>query len=112
MESGNFFQTVYDIVRTIPSGKVMTYGQIAALAGKPRAARLVGQAMGRAPSDQRLPCHRVVNQRGSLAPKDIFGGAEIQRLILASEGITFLAGGQIDLKKHLWKNGGQSEETN
>lgn len=98
----NFFQKVYDIVSRIPEGRVATYGQIAFLAGSPYASRVVGYAMSRARPEQNLPCHRVVNRQGSMAPGDAFGGQEVQRAMLEKEGITFLENGCIDMKKHLW----------
>ena len=56
-----FFNDVYEITRQIPRGKVLTYGRIAALAGRPQHARWVGRAMAQSPDDKTLPCHRVVN---------------------------------------------------
>ena len=76
MEEG-FLRRVYDITARIPRGKVSTYGQIAFLAGSPRAARIVGAAMYRAPAG--LPCHRVLYRDGSLCPGEIFGGPGRQR---------------------------------
>ncbi|MGF7143177.1 methylated-DNA-protein-cysteine methyltransferase-like protein [Anaerotaenia torta] len=95
-----FFEEVYQIVSKIPEGSVMTYGMIAAILGRPRAARIVGYAMHDAPSDRMLPCHRVVNKEGRLSPDDIFGEG-VQRKLLEQEGITFLDNGCIDMKKHL-----------
>lgn len=99
----SFFERVYDIVSEIPMGKVASYGQIGTMLGSPRGARTVGWAMQAAPSGRKLPCHRVVNRTGTLAPGDIFGGYEVQRSMLESEGVTFLGDGRIDMKKHLWK---------
>jgi len=98
----DFFQHVYELVAKIPEGKVATYGQIAALLGKPRSSKIVGWALHSTPSKLKLPCHRVVNRFGTLAPDSIFGGIEIQRSILESEGITFNSDGRVNLKKHLW----------
>lgn len=98
----DFFDSVYAIVAQIPPGCVLTYGQIAAMAGNPRAARIVGYAMNSAPNDRGLPCHRVVNRSGAMAPGLIFGGADRQRSQLESEGVTFKTDGCIDLDKHLW----------
>ena len=75
-----FFRTVYRLVRRVPPGRVVTYGQVAVLAGHPRAARAVGQALralgtGRA---RTVPWHRVVNGSGRISERDLFG-AEIQR---------------------------------
>lgn len=102
MNETPFFIKVYDIVSKIPKGKVATYGQIALLAGSPYASRMVGYAMSRAP--EHLPCHRVVNREGRLAPGHVFGGQDLQRSMLEQEGITFLPNGCIDIKKHLWRH--------
>ena len=69
-----FPEAVYQIVRQIPKGKVATYGQIAMLAGSPRASRIVGAAMFRAPAG--LPCHRVLYRDGTLCCDQAFGGKE------------------------------------
>jgi len=58
--------------------------------------------MRAAPRYLQLPCHRVVNKSGSLAPDYAFGSKDVQRELLKSEGITFLEDGRIDMKKHLW----------
>ena len=97
-----FFQRVYEIVFQIPEGKIATYGQIAQLLGQPRSARIVGWAMRQAPGNLNLPCHRVVNRFGEMAPEYAFGSQDVQRALLACEGITFMENGCIDIKKHLW----------
>ena len=97
-----FAQQVYDLVAEIPFGKVATYGQIAEKLGDPTAAREVGTIMSRAPGERNLPCHRVVNRTGTLAPEYAFGGQERQRALLEAEGITFLSDGRIDMVRHLW----------
>ena len=79
IEGQSFFARVYDAVKRIPKGKVATYGQIALLAGSPRAARVVGWALHNNPEPGVIPCHRVVNRHGRLAPAFAFGGAEIQQ---------------------------------
>jgi methylated-DNA-protein-cysteine methyltransferase related protein len=99
----DFFYKVYNIVVLIPPGKIATYGQIAAMLGNPRGARTVGWAMQSAPANMKLPCHRVVNRLGAMAPGSIFGGEEIQRVMLESEGVSFLEDGKIDMKKSIWK---------
>jgi methylated-DNA-protein-cysteine methyltransferase-like protein len=103
MDEKGFFRQVYDIVATIPPGSVMTYGTIAKILGRPRAARLVGYAMNSVPIDLNLPCHRVVNKNGSMAPGNIFGGEERQRQMLKEEGVTFLENGCIEMEKHAIK---------
>jgi len=96
----SFFAQVYEVVGKIPSGSVTTYGLIAAMIGRPQAARHVGFAMNSAPEG--LPCHRVVNRLGTLAPQDVFGSEDFQRHLLALEGVTFLENGRIDMKRHCW----------
>lgn len=76
-----FFETVYAVVRTIPAGRVMSYGQIAALAGNRRMARQVGWAMRACPPD--VPWHRVVRKDGSIAT----GDGKWQRALLEDEGV-------------------------
>lgn len=97
-----FYEKVYDIVAQIPEGYVMTYGQIAEIVGSPRAARVVGSAMHNAPAERCLPCHRVVNRFGTMAPNYVFGGPGYQKMLLESEGIEFLADGSIDLYNFIY----------
>jgi len=101
--AGRFYAQVYEIVGRIPPGSVATYGQVALLAGSPRAARQVGYALRAVPPERALPCHRVVNRRGELAPEHVFGDRRYQRALLESEGITFLPDGRIELSRHLWR---------
>ena len=100
-EAESFYQRVYALVRQIPEGKVATYGQLALLAGAPRAARVVGYALSVC-RDPGVPCHRVV---------DRFGGTKIvfdllapgfQRTLLETEGIAFLPNGNVDLSRFRW----------
>ena len=100
MVTNEFRKRVYEITAQIPCGKVSCYGQIAFLAGHPRAARIVGALMHTAPSD--LPCHRVLYKDGSLCPGEVFGGPARQREMLEAEGIAFLADGRADMKRFLW----------
>lgn len=105
MQPVSFPQKIYRLVSRIPKGKVATYGQLAMLAGSPRASRIVGAAMYRAPAG--LPCHRVLYSDGRLCCDQAFGGKEIQRQILEGEGISFLPDGRVDLKQHLWNGESQ-----
>lgn len=100
MVTNEFRKRVYEITAQIPCGKVSCYGQIAFLAGHPRAARIVGALMHTAPAD--LPCHRVLYKDGSLCPGEVFGGPARQREMLEAEGIAFLADGRADMKRFLW----------
>lgn len=97
-----FSEKVYAIVREIPCGKAATYGQIAFLAGKPRAARLIGNVLHHNPYPGVVPCHRVVFRDGSLAEAFAFGGAGVQRALLESEGVPFLPDGRADLARCQW----------
>ena len=99
----NFFETVYNIVRQIPHGKVATYGQVARLAGNPRMSRQVGWALHSNPSQITIPCHRIVNRFGECSGSFAFGGADIQRELLESEGVSFTDDGKVDLAHHLHK---------
>ena len=79
------------------AGKVLTYGQIARLAGFSNYSRWVGKVLSHHPGTAALPCHRVVNSQGRTAPH--WPG---QKSLLAAEGITFQPNGRVDLKRHLW----------
>ena len=94
------FEKIYEVVKSIPKGRVMTYGQVATLAGNPRWARVVGYALHSNPNPKEIPCHRVVMRDGSVAPGFVFGGPDVQKQILISEGITFSSDGKVDMKKH------------
>ena len=96
----NTFEKIYEVVKNIPKGKVATYGQVAFLAGNPRWSRVVGYALHNNPEPFVIPCHRVVNREGRLAPAFAFGGAAVQRDLLESEGIVFEPDGSIDLEKY------------
>ena len=96
----NTFEKIYEVVKSIPKGKVSTYGQVALLAGNPRWARVVGYALHVNPYPGIIPCHRVVNREGKVAPGFAFGGKGVQRQLLESEGIVFEPDGRIDLEKY------------
>ena len=96
----SFYQAVYQVTAQIPAGRVATYGQIAFLAGRPRASRIVGGAMARAPEG--LPCHRVIYGDGRRSPPDVFGGPGIQRMLLEAESVPFLPDGRVDLSRCRW----------
>lgn len=96
------FEKIYQVVCRIPEGKVATYGQVAALAGNPRWARVVGYALHKNPAFGQIPCHRVVNREGRPAPGFAFGGPGVQRQMLENEGVSFLPDGHVDLKKYQW----------
>lgn len=101
----NFYDRVYKAVTEIPRGRVATYGMIAALAGSPRASRVVGTALHRNKYPKLIPCHRVVNKHGSLAEDFVFGGKEIQKQWLYEEGVEVSDDYIIDLEKYIWTLG-------
>lgn len=78
-----FTRRIYEVVRTIPAGRVMSYGRVAALAGNPRGV---------------IPCHRVVFRDGSVCTGYAFGGPEVQRRLLSEEGVSFLPDGRVDME--------------
>src|SRR3954452_6438447 len=97
-----FNNKVYEIVRSIPYGRVMTYGQIAALLGIPRAARAVGWALHAVPSQAKVPCQRVVNRNGGLAAGYGWGGQAAHKMDLLPEGVEIRDDFTVDLKKYQW----------
>lgn len=101
----NTFELIYDVVKRISRGKVMTYGQVAALAGNPHWARVVGYALHVNPEPGVIPCHRVVNRDGRVAPGFAFGGTDAQRMLLEGEGVVFLKNGLVDMEHYCVKSG-------
>ncbi len=91
---------VYDFLKTIPRGKVVTYGQIAEQLGNKGLCRVVGNILHRNPDPAQIPCHRVVNHRGEVSKAYAFGGADAQRKRLETEGIAFESDGRIDLERY------------
>jgi len=98
----DFASRVYKVVKEIPKGKVATYGQIAKLAGSPRAARAVGYLMKTNPNAPIVPCHRVVASDGKLTGYSGAGGIRQKREMLISEGV-FFKSEKADLQKSLWR---------
>jgi methylated-DNA-protein-cysteine methyltransferase-like protein len=94
-----FFEKVYEVVKSIPKGKVMTYGAVAAACGNPKMARQVGWALHANPSPGTIPCHRVVNKAGFPSEAFAFGGSQIQVELLVAEGVEFVDG-HVDMQKH------------
>jgi len=98
----SFTDTVYDVTAQIPKGNVATYGQIAKLAGKPKAARIVGSLMKINPFAPRVPCHRVVGFDGNLIGYSGKNGITGKRSMLIKEGVVF-KGNKVDLARSLWR---------
>ena len=100
----NFYTQVYKLVKKIPSGKVATYGQVAAILGKPRAARLIGWALSKCPEG--VPWQRVINREGMISIENMSAPKELQAKLLQKEGVKVEVRNNnwwIDLNKFLWK---------
>lgn len=95
----NTFEEIYKVVSKIPRGKVTTYGNVAVMLGV--SPRVVGYAMHANKSRENVPCHRVVFKDGSLTEGYAFGGKDIQKKLLETEGIKFV-GDKVDLKTSLF----------
>ena len=99
----SFADRVYDVVRSVPPGRVTSYGEVAALLGSPRAARGVGAALNALlPEDGDVPWWRVVNCQGALTIPSELGLRTLQRTLLESEDVAFLPSGRVDLDLHGW----------
>lgn len=100
----NYYQQIYAKVRTIPLGKIATYGDIARMVGLPRHARMVGNALHALPLDTDVPWQRVINAQGSISLGKLSAdGALHQRLLLEAEGVVFQANGKVNLKVYRWR---------
>lgn len=91
-----FTAEVVRILKEIPPGRVVTYGQVARLAGSPRAARQVVRILHTMSEKHQLPWHRVVNAKGEIAVPDD-ESRELQRMLLKGEDVEFLSDGRVDL---------------
>ena len=100
-EPRNFYEAVYRVVRKIPKGRVMTYGQIATILGTPRAARAVGYAMRACPDE--IPWQRVINAKGQISARSQVERPIIQKMLLESEGVHFDDSEVCDLKRLRWE---------
>lgn len=90
---------IYEAVKKIPKGHVATYGQIAEMAGEPKMARAVGNALHKNPDPKNIPCFRVVNSKGELSGAFAFGGENEQARRLIQDGVE-VVDGKVDLKKY------------
>ncbi|WP_444931981.1 MGMT family protein [Microbulbifer sp. SSSA002] len=100
MEKQNALERICQALAAIPEGRVVTYGDLAEMAGYPRAARLAGQTLRKLPKGTKLPWHRVINAQGRISLPE--PGASRQRERLESEGITLLKG-RVDMGRYRWK---------
>ncbi|MEK7070857.1 MAG: MGMT family protein [Patescibacteria group bacterium] len=97
MQNKSFYTKVYEVVSTIPRGKVATYKKVAYLAGSPRASRAVGTAMKNNPDMKRVPCHRVVGSDGTMRGYSAGDGIATKIVMLKREGVSF-KGNKVVLK--------------
>ena len=97
-----FYDHVYALVRRVPPGKVVTYGQVALELGVPAAARAVGYALHNLPGNSDVPWWRVVNASGGISLGSRGLAADIQRERLEQEGVRFSLEGRIRLREYRW----------
>jgi methylated-DNA-protein-cysteine methyltransferase-like protein len=95
-----YFELVYELVRTVPPGRVVTYGQVARALGMARGARAVGYALSALGDPEGVPWWRVVNARGGISPRGLGHAAIIQREMLDAEGVEFRLDGTLDLVRY------------
>ena len=98
----SFYDVVWEIVRAVPPGTVVTYGQVALIAGSPAAARATGYALSNLPSDTDVPWWRVINASGGISLRGRGSNADLQRALLAREGVVFDEHDRVDLKRYRW----------
>ena len=97
----HFYRAVWALVRRVPAGRVVTYGQVATWLGSPRAARAVGYAMFNV-QDESVPWQRVINAKGEISVGGHLHRPELQRRLLEAEGVAFDAAGRVDLSRFGW----------
>ncbi len=102
MAQSDFFENVYEVVKLIPSGRVTSYGAIAAYLGSKRGARMVGWAMNNAHGLPDVPAHRVVNRNGVLTGKNFFGGGNVMQDLLEAEGLNIKDDQVVAFQKYFW----------
>jgi methylated-DNA-protein-cysteine methyltransferase-like protein len=102
MDADETRDLIYSIIASIPRGRVASYGQVAAMAGLPRHARLVGRALRETPATNDLPWHRVVNHAGAISRRNAPGDERDQRTLLEAEGVRF-RGDRVVMRQYLWE---------
>ena len=98
----NSYEVIYSIVKSIPQGRVCTYGIIAQLVGEKFSARVVGYALKNVRPEDQIPAHRVVNRNGLLTGRIHFDPPEKMESLLNDEGIKVLDNKVVDFKTVLW----------
>ena len=104
--AANFYEQVYAVVRRIPPGKVTSYGRVAQMLGRPRAARAVGYALSALkdvePSQRDVPWQRVINSQGRVSIRNLRHAMAEQQALLEAEGVEFDARGYVDWRRFGW----------
>lgn len=96
-------EAIYQCLQQVPAGKVVTYGELAKLAGLGSAARFAGTTLKKLPKDTTLPWHRVINAQGKISFPENHPGFSLQKQRLLDEGVAFTKNGKINLSVYLWK---------
>ncbi|MCL4803535.1 MAG: methylated-DNA--[protein]-cysteine S-methyltransferase [Anaerolineae bacterium] len=103
----DFYRQVYAVVRRIPRGRVTSYGRVAAMLGRPNAARAVGYALSalgnKRDTSPPIPWQRVINHAGRISTPDMDGGASLQAQLLRAEGVVVSDDLRVDLRVYLWE---------
>jgi len=103
MKQSDFFQSVYEVTKKIPFGRVTTYGAIARYLGTARSSRTVGWALNASHhSSEFIPAHRVVNRKGMLSGKHHFGTSTAMEQLLENEGVTVVNNQVVHFEKLFW----------
>jgi len=101
MSGKTYTQRVVDVIKSVPRGKVATYGRLAAMAGNPRGARQVVRVLASLSAKEGLPWHRVINAKGTISLSG--AGFDEQKALLEAEGVAVDGEGRVDLKKYEWR---------
>ena len=104
-DSKGLYGRIYDVVRSVPAGRVASYGQIAAIVGR-CTPRSVGYAMASIPTGSDVPWHRIINGKGEISFPAGSEGREVQRALLEAEGVVFDERGRVDLRTFGWTGPG------
>ncbi len=97
-----FTEQAITIIKSVPFGKVLTYGKVAALAGNPKAARQIAWLLSSSTKKYNLPWHRIINAKGKIVMSDS-GKLSEQKVLLENEGVEFINNDTIDLEKYIWE---------
>jgi methylated-DNA-protein-cysteine methyltransferase-like protein len=108
LEEKPLYERIYGIVNLIPRGRVATYGQIAAMAGR-CTPRMAGYVMAALPAERDIPWHRVINAKGMVSPRSGDDSHGLQRVMLEAEGVVFDHRERVNLSVFGWRPGGQAD---